>query len=154
VKVNSEGQLGCNPEENSTPTAFATFFNKKGVPCGHCLNDAESGAGGFGACPGATSGWSSNARLAGPTPANGATVTDLYADTNATVSGTDTVLVAVVDNTTGATLTSCQVNEALKRSCSNNAIRGAAAAGDNIEVKITATGASGNEKLWRVRFRY
>jgi hypothetical protein len=41
--------------------------------------------------------------LAGPTPANGATVTNLYADSNATVKGSDTALVAVIDNTTGAT---------------------------------------------------
>jgi hypothetical protein len=152
VKVSSEGQLGCNSEENST--AIATFFNKKGVPSGDCLNDAENGAGGFGACPGATTGWSGNARLAGPTPANGATVTNLYADTNATVSGTDTVLVAVIDNTTGATLLSCTVNSTNKNTCSNSSGSGAAAAGDNIEVKLTATGPSGNAKLWRVRFRY
>jgi hypothetical protein len=70
------------------------------------------------------------------------------------VTGTDTVLVAVIDNTTGATLLSCQVNKTTKSSCFNNGPGGSAAPGDNIEVKVTATGSSGNNKQWRVRFRY
>ena len=78
----------------------------------------------------------------------------LYADTNATVTGANTVLVAVIDNTTGVTLLSCTVNSTNKNRCSNTSGSGSAAAGDNIEVKVTATGASGNNKQWRVRFRY
>jgi hypothetical protein len=81
-------------------------------------------------------------------------VSNLYADSNAVVSGTDTVLVAVIDNTTGATLLSCTVNSTTKSSCSNSSGSGSAAAGDNIEVKLTATGTSGNSKLWRVTFRF
>jgi hypothetical protein len=94
--------------------------------------------------------------LAGPTPANGATVTNLYADSNATVKGSDTVLVAVIDSTTGATLISCTVNSTTVNHCSNITESGSAAAGENIEVKVTATPAngSGNSKSWRVRFRY
>ena len=94
--------------------------------------------------------------LAGPTPANGATVTNLYADSNATVKGSDTALVAVIDNTTGATLLSCKVDSTTVNHCSNTTESGSAAAGDNIEVKVTATPAngSGNSKSWRVRFRY
>src|ERR1700680_2794763 len=75
------------------------------------------------------------------TPGNrrkGATVTNLYADSNATVTGTDTVLVAVIDNTTGATLLSCTVNKTNKNSCFNSSGSGSAAAGGNIEVKLSA----------------
>jgi hypothetical protein len=92
--------------------------------------------------------------LAGPTPANGATVSNLYVDSDASLSGSDTVLVAVIDNTTGATLLSCTVTKTSKGSCSNASGSGSAAAGENIEVKLTATGRSGNNKQWRVRFRY
>jgi hypothetical protein len=92
--------------------------------------------------------------LAGPTPANGATVTNLYADSNATVKGSDAALVAVIDNTTGATLLSCTVNSTTVNHCSNTTESGSAAAGENLEVKVTATGSSGNSKSWRVRFRY
>jgi hypothetical protein len=81
-------------------------------------------------------------------------VSNLYADSNAAVIGTDSVLVAVIDNTTGTTLLSCTVNSTSKNSCSNSSESGAAAGGDNIEVKLTATGASGNSKLWRVTFRF
>jgi hypothetical protein len=152
VKVNSEGQLGCNPQENST--AIATFASRKAVASGSCLNYTDIAPAGTGACPAATTGYSGSNALAGPTPANGATVTSLSADSNAVVSGTDTVLVAVIDNTTGATLLSCTVNSTTKSSCSDASGSGAAAAGDNIEVKLTATGASGNSKLWRVTFRF
>jgi hypothetical protein len=81
-------------------------------------------------------------------------VSNLYVDSNANVSGNDTVLVAVIDNTTGATLLSCPVNSASKNTCSNGGSSGPVAAGENIEVKLTATGSSGNNKQWRVRFRY
>jgi hypothetical protein len=91
--------------------------------------------------------------LAGPTPGGGASITDLYAYTSGALAGTDTVLVAVIDNTTGTTLLSCTVNATTKNYCVNTSGSGIAAAGDNVEVKITATGASGNSKKWRVSFR-
>jgi hypothetical protein len=31
---------------------------------------------------------------------------------------------------------------------------GSAGSGDNIEIKVTASGYSGNYKPWRIRFRY
>jgi hypothetical protein len=188
VKVNSEGQLGCNPGEIAEKgetgekgekgetgatgekgekgetgatgpaggsAAIATFATKaKTVASGNCLNYTVLSAPGTGPCPGSTTGYSNSVRLAGPTPASGATVTNLYADTSANVVGTDTVLVAVIDNTTGATLLTCTVNSTNKDSCSNPSGSGVAAAGDNIEVKITANGPSGNQMLWRVTFRY
>jgi hypothetical protein len=87
-------------------------------------------------------------------PAGGATATDLYAETNATVTGTDTVLVSVIDNTTSKELLSCTVNSTNINHCENGTGSGSAVAGDNIEVKLTISGESGNKKLWRVRFRY
>jgi hypothetical protein len=157
VKVNSEGQLGCKPEgSEAKPTAIATFATKgtKTVASGNCLDYTDIAPAGAAVCPAKTTGFSSSSLLAGPTPAGGATVSNLYADSNAVVSGTDTVLVAVIDNTTGATLLSCTVNSTTKSSCSNASGSGSAAAGDNIEVKLTATGTSGNSKLWRVTFRF
>jgi hypothetical protein len=64
------------------------------------------------------------------------------------------VLVAVIDNTTGATLLTCTLTSSSPKSCSNASGGGAVAAGDNIEVKITASGTSGTGKMWRVTFRF
>jgi hypothetical protein len=124
------------------------------VPSGYCLNYTELAGQGNGSCPAKTSGYSASNLLAGPTPANGATVTNLYADTNTTPSGTETATVAVIDDTTGATLLSCTVT-AGKSSCSNSKESGSAAPGENIEVKVTAPGSRCNDRAsWRVRFRY
>jgi hypothetical protein len=124
------------------------------VASGECLDDTELEGPGSGSCPPATGGFSTSEVLAGPTPANGATVTNLYAETNATVTGANTAVVAVIDNTTGGTLLSCMINSTNRNSCSNTSGSGSAAAGDNVEVRLTATGSSGNNKRWRVRFRY
>jgi hypothetical protein len=78
---------------------------------GHCLNYTELSGQGTGSCSGATTGFSMSGLLAGPTPANGASVTNLYADTSATVTGSDTVTVEVIDNTTGMKLLSCTVEK-------------------------------------------
>jgi hypothetical protein len=75
-------------------------------PAESSRGDTELAGPGSGPCPPKTLGFSASGLLAGPTPAKGATVTELYADTNAIVKGSDTVLVAVIDNTTGATLLS------------------------------------------------
>jgi len=124
------------------------------VPNGNCLNYTELAGQGNGTCPGATTGSSASDLLAGPTPANGATVTNLYADTNTTLSGTETATVAVIDNTTGLTLLSCTLTTG-KSSCSNTKESGSAAPGENIEVKVTAPGSRCNDRAsWRVRFRY
>jgi hypothetical protein len=49
-------------------------------------------------------------------------------------------------------------NSTNKSSCSDSSGSasgsGAAATGDNLEVKLTASGASGDKKLWRVMFRF
>jgi hypothetical protein len=153
----AEGRTGATgatgPAGNA---AIATFASFSGVPSGKCLNYADLAGQGTGPCPGATTGFAMSGLLAGPTPAGGATVTNLYADSNATVKGSDTALVAVIDNTTGATLLSCTVNSTTVNHCSNTTESGSAVAGENIQVKVTATPAngSGNSKSWRVRFRY
>jgi hypothetical protein len=124
------------------------------VTSGDCIDYTEIGQNGQAACPPKTTGWSGSNLLAGPTPASGATVSNLYADTNATVTGTDKVEVAVIDNTKGTLLLACTVDKTNKNHCSNSTESGSAAAGDNIEVKVTAKGSSGDAKEWRVRFRY
>jgi hypothetical protein len=124
------------------------------VRSGYCLNYTELAGQGNGYCPSRTSGYSPSNLLAGPTPANGATVTNLYADTNATVRSQESVLVSVIDNTTGATLLSCRVTSASNHSCSNGGASGSASPGDNIEVKVTVIGTTSNNKQWLVRFSY
>jgi hypothetical protein len=148
----SAGATGASgPAGNA---AIATFASAWGVPSGYCLNYAELAGQGNERCPPKTSGYSPSNLLAGPAPASGETVTNLYADTNTTLSGTETATVAVIDNTTGATLLSCTVT-AGKSSCSNSKESGSAAPGDNIEVKVTAPGSRCNDRAsWRVRFRY
>jgi hypothetical protein len=136
------------------------------IPAGscYCLNYTELAGPGEEKCPEATTGFSTSKLLAGPTPANGATVTNLYADSTAHMppGSPEGVLVAVIDNTTGATLLSCTVSSPMPSggpsgaTCSNASGSGTAAAGDNIEVRLTAqfVGPGNNEKAWRVRFRY
>jgi hypothetical protein len=70
------------------------------------------------------------------------------------LTSTESALVSVIDNTTGATLISCTVTSTSNHSCSNTKESGSAAPGDNIEVRVTASGSNCNNKQWRVRFRY
>ena len=152
VTVSKEGQLGCNPAAPAGSSAIATFVSRTAVPTGNCLKSIEMGPAGHAGCPASPiKGYSVSTLLDGPTPANGATVSDLYADTNATLTGTETTKVEVIDNTTGTPLLECTVNSTTKTHCENAGPGGNAAAGDNIEVKVTATGTTG---AWRVRFRY
>jgi len=115
-----------------------------------------------GTCAAVTSGYTTEKTLAGPVPAGGATVSDLYA----TVGGShgyqppgekpgETVTVSVVDNSTGATMVSCQITEAQKTSCSNSSESGKASAGDWLEVKITIPSQNGGKNGdWLVTFRW
>ncbi len=139
-------------------SALAIFASSVGVPSGDCLTEAFGAVGAYGACPSKTIGWSSSALIAGPMPANGAIVSNLYADSNATLTGSETVVVAVIDITTEKTLLSCSVSSTTKSWCSNTGSGPAAAPGDNLIVKVTASNtakdASDNEKDWRVRLRY
>ncbi len=80
----------------------------------------------------------------------GAAVSGLYATVNGAVTGQDTATVAVIDNTSRATLISCTINSTSSKNCSNTSGSGAAAPGDYIEVKLTTTGSSCANKRLRV----
>src|SRR5271166_5274291 len=152
VQITPEGQLGCN--NNPAGSAVATFASTKAVVNGKCLYFTGRSAPGTSACPPATSGYSASKALSLAMPANGATASNLYAATSATVTGTDTAVVEVIDNSTGTLLVSCTVNSTNKNSCTNSTTTGSAAAGSKLEVKLTITGASGESKDWEVTFRY
>jgi hypothetical protein len=141
------------PAGSGSYAAVATFASQSGVTTGKCLYYADLAGPGNGSCPLGTTGYSASDELMGPTPATGATVTALFADTNAVLTGSETAVVSVIDNTTGATLLSCTVTVSSKDSCSSLASN-TAAAGSNIEVKITSSGVGCSDKAWRVRFRY
>jgi hypothetical protein len=128
------------------------------VPNGNCLNYTMLAGQGNGYCPGKTTGFSLSPLLAG-TPENGGQVSNLYAETNATVSSGDTATVTVIDNTSGATLLSCAVTSTSKGVCSNAATATTQAGpGDRLEVQVTNMSPkkvwSCNNKQWSVRFRY
>jgi len=153
-KEGLKGATGATGPGGAANAAIATFVSFQNVPSGNCLNYTQVAAPGNGPCPAGTSGFSSSAVLAGPTPATGATVSALYADTNATVLGSDTATVAVIDNTTGATLLSCTVNSTTKSYCSNTGESAPVAFGQRIEVKVTGSGSYCENKAWQVSFRY
>ena len=125
---------------------------------GNCLTYTEVGQSQYGwnqsQCPQPQKGFSTSSLLAGPIPANGATVSSLYATVNGAVTGKDTATVAVIDNTSGATLLSCTVNSASKDNCSNTGGSGVVAPGDYIEAKVMTTGSSCANRQWRVMFRF
>jgi hypothetical protein len=135
--------------------AIATFASSEGVSSGQCLNfnSSESDENGWGSCP-KGAGFSMSNLLSGPMPASGAVVSNLYAETNTTVKGPDTATVAVIDYVTGGTLLSCPVNSTTKNYCSNTGSSAFVPAGHRLEVKVTATGSSANNKQWQVSFRY
>jgi hypothetical protein len=162
-KAGGTGATGATGSTGSTgqagDAASATFASFQGVQSGNCLTYTEVGQGeeywNQSRCPGPTSGFSMSSLLLGPIPSNGATASSLYATVNGKVTGTDTASVAVIDNTSGATLLSCTVTSTNKNSCFSKAGEsGAAAPGDYIEVKVMTAGSSCANKQWRVMFRF
>ncbi len=139
------------PAGNATVAPFASL---EGVPSGNCLAYTDLAGQGNGPCPPGTTSFSFSDLLTVPMPANGATVTNLYAETNATLGGSATALVAVIDNGTGVTLLSCMVNSTSRNICSNTGASPPVAPGQRIEVKVAATGASAKNRPWLVSFRY
>jgi hypothetical protein len=119
-----------------------------------CLNYVQFEGKGQGPCPAKTSGYSASHLLAGPAPANGEKVTDLTATTSASLASKASVLVSVIDNTTGSTLLSCTVTAASSSGCSNISGSGTAAPGDYVEVQISGSGPHWYYGQWRVTFRY
>jgi hypothetical protein len=124
------------------------------VPNGYCLNYTELEGKGQGSCPAKTSGYAVSELLAGPAPAGGEKTTNLYATTSSSLGSKESVLVSVIDNTSGVTLLSCTVTSASKGACSNASGSGTTAPGDYVEVKLTGIGARWCPGQWRVTFRY
>ncbi len=56
-----------------------------------------------------------------------------------TLTGTETVQVAVIDDTTGATLLACTINSNTRNHCENTGASPPINAGDLIEVKVTGS---------------
>jgi hypothetical protein len=151
-KEGSKGPTG--PTGQAGTAAIASFASSQGVSNGYCLNYTELEGKGQGPCPSKTSGYSVSELLAGPAPANGETITNLYATTGATLGGKESVLVSVIDNSSGVTLLSCTVTSASKGSCSNASGSATAAPGDYLEVKLTGIGSRWCPGQWRVTFRF
>ncbi len=151
-KAGATGATG--PTGAAGTAAIASFASSQSVSNGYCLNYTELEETGQGPCPSKTSGYSGSELLAGPAPAAGETITNLFATTNATLGSKESVLVSVIDNTTGITLLSCTVSSASKGSCSNASGSGTAAPGDYVEVKLTGIGSRWYPGQWRVTFRF
>jgi YVTN family beta-propeller protein len=157
-KQGPAGPAGANgaagPPGPAGTAAIATYVSTAAVASGKCLDFTGRGTTGTGACPPATVGYSASKLLSLAMPADGASVSSLAATMSATVTGSDTAVVEVIDNTTGALLVSCTVNSTTVNECTNNTSTGTAAALNKLEVRITTTGMSAAGKKWEVTFRY
>ena len=151
-KAGATGATG--PTGAAGTAAIASFASSQSVSNGYCLNYTELEETGQGPCPSKTSDYSGSELLAGPAPAAGETITNLFATTNATLGSKESVLVSVIDNTTGITLLSCTVSSASQGACSNASGSGTAAPGDYVEVKLTGIGSRWRPGQWRVTFRF
>jgi hypothetical protein len=105
-------------------------------------------------CPNPTTGWSASTALLGPAPPGGFVVSDLVAATSGPIVGGETWTVAVIDNTTGATLLACTVTASSANTCSNGTGSATAAPGTNVEVKVTTNEILRLGMPWRVNFRF
>jgi len=119
-----------------------------------CLNYVQFDGKGQGPCPAKTGGYSGSELLAGPAPADGEKIADLNATTSANLGSKASVLVSVIDNTTGATLLYCTVSATSNGACSNTSGSGTAGPGDYIEVEISGSGPHWYYGQWRVTVRY
>jgi len=82
-------------------------------------------------------------------------VNDLYAAAEVTLTGTESIQVAVIDNTSGATMLSCTINSVTRSHCENAGSSGPANPGDLIEVKVTGTARQLSScRAIEVTFRY
>ena len=150
-----EGSTGSTGPTGAPGIAtIASFASWGSVSNEECLNYAQFDGKGQGPCPSKTSGYSASELLAGPAPANGEKITDLTASTSANLQSKASVVVSVIDNTTGTTLLSCSVITTSNGGCSNSTGSGTAGPGDYIEVKISGSGPHWYYGQWRVNFRY
>jgi hypothetical protein len=154
VAVATTAEAAAAVQAHSGTAAIASFASSENVANGDCLAYTELEGEGQGPCPAKTSGYSGSELLASPAPANGERVADLNATTSANLGSRASVLVSVIDNTTGKTLLSCTVSASSNGGCSNSSGSGTAAPGDYIEVEINASGSRWYYGRWRVTFRY
>ena len=153
-----EGKPGSVGTAGSSATL--TFASQGGVMSGRCLNLGTLSYGqGQGPCPEKTTafpmGGTAEHELSPPVPGGGTKVNDVDAATNASLSGTETAEVMVIDNTTGTTLLTCKVTSATKNHCENTTETGSAFANEYLEVKVTGpTTGPNNNKSWQVTFRW
>ena len=120
---------------------------------GNCLANQAAGSVN---CPAAVpvNTLSTSTALLGPIPVGGATVSNLEAVTSATASAANTATIAVMNNSTGAVLLSCTINDvSLSTKACQNAGSAFVAAGSYLQVKVTVTG-SGMLTQYRASFRY
>jgi hypothetical protein len=122
-----------------------------------CIGNVTFGTDKHAACPAANSGYSAETTyLAGPVPAGGGSVSNLQAFTDAVPAVGASVVITVIDNTTGVPKLSCTITSASvpASSCSNNG-SAPVAAGDYLEVQVaTSNDNSLQDKHYRVSFRY
>jgi hypothetical protein len=83
-------------------------------------------------------------------PANGATVSNLYAEVSAAPTGGESYTIDVMDN--GTAIYSCSIT-AGNSSCTNTAGGVGVSSGHRLQVKITHVGGAPNAKF-RASFRY
>lgn len=127
------------------------------VTTGNCLNFGSPKDQGENPCTGAPPGYQESVTLAGPIPDNGAAVGYLHAETDTYLGGTSYAVIEVIDN--NKLVQECRVGEpkSEERSCTKDEVSSVKVSpGDNLEVRVTAPGAtnSGKNRRWRVSFRY
>lgn len=148
------GLSGAQGTDGTNGVSIATFASlTPSVATGDCLTYTVLGSPGEGPCPPATPGFPYSTRLLGPVPAGGLVVSDLYAVTDAIVTGADTAVATIIDNTTSQVLLACTVDSTTVplHHCSNTSSSSLVPAGDNLEVQINASGSADNAH-WRVTF--
>jgi hypothetical protein len=151
----AEGKGGPTGPTGTQKGGIATFEDVElnPAPAAVCLpypGNLNAGVIG-GTCPPPTTGWTNSPFLAGPTPAGGVTVSDLYAVVNVPLAGTDEV--EVWNNTTPGLLLSCTIT-AGSSSCSHNGPGGTVAGGEYIEVIVNRLQTPLPNEQFRVTFSY
>jgi hypothetical protein len=141
------------PGAGRSATWFMSALSGAKFASGSCI--ANQGAGN-GTCPAAVPvhTLSNSTLLLGPIPVGGATVSNLEAVTSATASAANTATIAVMNNSTGAVVLSCTINNvSLTTKACQNAGSAFVAAGSYLQVRVTVTG-SGMLTQYRASFRY
>lgn len=137
------GLTGSTGEAGPAGTAgVAEFLSTANVNNGQCL--------GFSSDARVTCGTSTISVDSAAAPANGATVSNLYAEVSTAPTGTQQYTVNVTDN--GSAIYSCNIT-AGNTTCTNTTAGIAVSSGHRIQVKITIVNAA-PARAFRVSFRY